>query len=139
MGAATRSSRRSLPTPLETIMAAEDKRASERRRSEQGSSIEKAPKNQAQQKRARKQSLVDSGQRRITGGLRPDDIGVVRIEFSVPASRLFGNLSAGGGPVPIVEADNDTDDPVSQWDTDLNDPVLTSNPGPGHFDAKDGS
>lgn len=120
-------------------MAAENDKPSEGRRSEQGPSIEKIPKDQGQLKRFKKQSLVDARQGRVTGGLRPDNIGVVRIEFSVPASRLFGNLSGGRGGVPIVEADNDTDDPVSQYDTDVNDPVITSNPGPGHFDVKDGS
>jgi len=120
-------------------MAKEYERSSERRPSEQGSSIEKVSKDQRQQKQFRKRSLVDSGQRRVSGGLRPDDIGIVRVEFSLPASRLFGNLSGGGGAVPIVEADNDTDDPVRHYDTDPTDRVIVANPGPGHFDAKDGA
>lgn len=34
-----------------------------------------------------------------SGGLtlRPEDIAVVRIEFTMPASRLFGSLTAGSG------------------------------------------
>jgi len=108
------------------------------RRSEQGSSTEKVPKDQGQLKQFRKRSLADSAQRRVSGGLRPDDIGVVRVEFSLPASRLFGNLSGGGGAVPIVVSDSDTDDPVSHYDTDPTDRVIVANPGPGHFDTKDG-
>ena len=123
-------------------MAKEYEQSSERpgnEQGEQGSSIEKVPKDPGQQKQSWKRSFVDSGQRRTSGGLRPDDIGVVRVEFSLPASRLFGNLSAGGGAVPIVVADNDTDDPVTQKDTDPGDKTIVANPGPGHFDAKDGA
>ncbi len=55
--------------------------------------------------------------------LRPDDIGVVRIEFSVPASRLFGagSLVAGGGggaAGPDVITDGDPTDDISVADTD---------------------
>jgi hypothetical protein len=111
----------------------------ERPQSEQGISVEKGEKDPGQQKQSRKQSLVDAMQRSVTGGLRPDDIGIVRIEFSVPASRLFGNFSGGGGAVPIVTANNDTDDPVIQSDSDSTNKPLVANPGPGHFDTKDGS
>lgn len=120
-------------------MAAESDKPPDKRGTKAGPTIEKSAKDPGKLKQFRKQSLVDARQQKGRGGLRPDDIGVVRVEFSVPASRLFGNLSAGRGGVPIVEADNDTDDPVSQFDSDVNDPVITSNPGPGHFDVKDGS
>src|SRR5574338_1059971 len=49
-------------------------------------------------------------------GLRPEDIGVVKVEFTMPASRLFGSGSVvigGGGPSRSTGlTDTDADDPV---------------------------
>jgi len=63
-------------------------------------------------------------------GLRPDDIGVVRIEFTVPASRLFGSdilSSGGGGAGPTIDNDGDPNDDILIFDGDFgsnSDPVL---------------
>jgi len=113
-------------------------KSSGRQSNDQGPSTERGSKDQAKTKQARKQALVDQLKSDTRAGLRPDDIGVVRVEFTVPASRLFGNFTAGGRTVPIVTADNDTDDPVEQRDTDNKNIPLVGNPGPGHFDQKDG-
>ena len=113
-------------------------KSSGRQDRDQGSTLEKRAKDEGKIKQARKQSLADAAQRSTGVGLRPDDIGVVRVEFTVPASRLFGNFTGGGRAVPIVTADNDTDDPVVQSDNDAGDKPLVGNPGPGHFDQKDG-
>ena len=54
--------------------------------------------------------------------LRPDDIGVVRIEFTLPASRLFGSDSfaaGGGGLEPLWETDGDPNDDIFVGNTDL--------------------
>ena len=54
-------------------------------------------------------------------GLRPDDIGVVRVEFSVPASRLFDADSfIGGGSTGgrTVDNDGDPNDDILIFDSD---------------------
>lgn len=54
-------------------------------------------------------------------GLHPDDIGVVRVEFTVPASRLFGAGSLVSGTTsagPDVINDGDPGDDISVADTD---------------------
>lgn len=53
--------------------------------------------------------------------LRPDDIGVVRVEFTIPASRLFGAgslVSGSGAAGPDVINDGDPSDDISVADTD---------------------
>ena len=54
-------------------------------------------------------------------GLRPDDIGVVRVEFSVPASRIFGPGSLTGGAGTggrTVDNDGDPNDDILIFDSD---------------------
>jgi hypothetical protein len=63
-----------------------------------------------------------AARQRPGGALRPDDIGVVRIEFTVPASRLFGQgslVAAGGASGPDVINDGDPNDDISVADTDM--------------------
>lgn len=59
--------------------------------------------------------------------LRPDDIGVVRIEFTVPASRLFrpGDLGfVSGGRSKDVLNDADPTDDIYVFDWDPSDAVI---------------
>jgi hypothetical protein len=72
----------------------------------------------------RLQQLATS--RRQARTIRPDDIGVVRIEFSVPASRLFGpgNLTFGGGPKKDTLNDGDPTDDIYVFDWDPTDVVI---------------
>lgn len=92
---------------------------------------EKPPKDgdlDRQKRKLRRQ--VQEKQRNAAPGLRPDDIGVVRVEFSVPASRLFGpgGLTTGddaGGRT--VDNDGDPNDDILIFDNDMGpngDPVL---------------
>jgi hypothetical protein len=104
-----------------------------------GVSVKELLQDPRKQKELKKEAIRNEARRSVTGGLRPEDIGVVRVEFTVPASRLFGGngqLAAPGGPSRII-ADNDTDDPVVAFNSDANDGVITINPGPGHFDGVD--
>lgn len=50
--------------------------------------------------------------------LRPEDIGVVRVQFTVPASRLFGpgSLTLGGDGAPDVLNDGDPTDDIFIFD-----------------------
>lgn len=80
---------------------------------------------------ARKASLIkQQAAKRGQLGLRPDDIGVVRVEFTLPASRLIGpgNLTGGGVSTgPTVDADGDPTDDILIFDGDFgpnSDPVL---------------
>ncbi|MEZ5404099.1 MAG: hypothetical protein R2729_30750 [Bryobacteraceae bacterium] len=97
-------------------------------------------KDPKKQKELKKEAIRKGARRRAEGGLRPDEIGLVRVQFSLPASRLFGGdglLTTPGGTSRII-ADNNTDDPVVVgFDGDPSDPVITVNPGPGHFDGID--
>jgi hypothetical protein len=102
-----------------------------------------ADKDLAKEKRLKKQAIERAQQQAQGWSLAPDDIGLVRVEFNVPASRLFGHggiLTADRGPSRQVAADNDTDDPVYVSDADVGpnaDAVKTISPGPGHYDGID--
>lgn len=92
-------------------------------------SEERGPKRDTPEKlpvtqKARLQKLAAG--RRQTRTIRPDDIGVVRIEFSVPASRLFGpgNLTFGGGPSKDTLNDGDPTDDIYIFDWDPTDVVI---------------
>lgn len=99
--------------------------------------------NPAKGKLLKKKAIERTEQQSLTQSLDADDIGMVRVEFSVPASRLFGHdgrLTAPGGPSGQVAADNNTDDPVYVSDSDRGpnqDKVKTISAGPGHYDGID--